>query len=1370
MSKKKQQPTQTDNGDTLFFHALTAADESAFADASGQREGEPVPAGKSAVPPKRQSKPQADAGAEAGAVPGGEDRPLTLDDLDEGDRPLTIDDLDMGDKPLTLDDLDTGDKALTIEDLDEGGSPMTAGDPGGGDKALTLDDLEGLDEPPTERLRPAEAPGAEALAWDLPSEPLMEDDAPVTELLIQAPAAEAPEAEMPEEEDDAPVTELLVQPPAAEAPAWDLPSEPLMEDDAPVTELLVQAPVAEAPVAEAPASAPPALETPPAEAPAMAAPAAPAAAFAEDDAPVTELLVQTPAAEAPGADTPAADAQAWNLPPEPTPGPEPEPAPEPAPVAVYDNEPPKVRKNIQETVQNAIQGSFVPMVASAVKKLPSRKAIVESLFGDRSAPRAKSTRTAPARETPTLRRRRGDRKSKRPRKREHIVKKILKGFLSAILIIVLGAIGYGVFFLYGLVKDLPEHDPAHIQDDLKTISTIYNDQGEEMKDIYIGDDYRMLVNYEDLPQNLVDAVVAIEDKTFWTHHGFNLTRIIGAIRESYIEGGEISGTSTISQQLARNIWLADTRFEYSIERKIREAWYARQLEQGLKKEEILTAYMNTISLGNHSYGVGAAAKSYFNKEIWELDLLECAALAALPASPSKYSLITTVGIGEASPTDPNLLLTTDQNMFLYNSTAEPRIQLVLDEMLLQGYITEEEWTSASSDSIRNHLHPQPLQESTNASFFIDYLIQDVAQDLYDAYPDNYEDLDDALENVYSGGYQIYSTFSQQMQDIATEEFENAANFPVAYLRKDRAGNALDDEGEITLFLYGNLFEDREDGGWFRLQAEEYAFRDDGSMIVYRGNRLGIYNTTNPDGSTEVAVEFRDFYSTPVDEETGKTGLYMTKGGIISIPAAYKSMDTEGNLILSADFFSSPDNVFTIEEDANGKVDENGNPVRYWLIGPSHYTLRQAVIQPQGAMVILEQHTGRLKAMVGGRGIEGQMQFNRALATRQPGSTMKPIGTYGPALDMGARGMTVESNIKTFGTYWTAMSIIVDAEMEYRGKKWPRNWYGGYKGPQTMRQAIEQSENIPAVKVQLAIGNKRSIDFLKKLGITTIVEDGDANDLNPAALALGGMTHGISPLENASAYSTFANEGVHVDPITYTVIKDREGNVVLDGTPKSEEVMHPGAAYIMNDMLYSAVSRGIANRAQVKNVPVAGKTGTSSENYDAWFVGNTPEYSAAVWIGLDLQIKMSQNSAAAAGMFSRVMTRVYEEQGITAGEFPAQPESVIKASVGGKTDLFVDGTVPDKLNYGGRGFLICADSGMLATPWCSNTFTQYYNIEPEEATSVDGEGFLPSIGIAPRWYCPIHSQDQGHYPTGEGQSAPDYVSPDFSTQIGANDEV
>jgi penicillin-binding protein 1A len=841
------------------------------------------------------------------------------------------------------------------------------------------------------------------------------------------------------------------------------------------------------------------------------------------------------------------------------------------------------------------------------------------------------------------------------------------------------------------------------------------------------------VDYDELPKTLINAVVAIEDKTFWTHRGFNITRMIGAVRESYFSGAEIQGTSTLSQQLARNIWLEEEKSEYSFMRTIKEAFYARQIERELTKEEIITAYMNTIPLGNHSYGVKAAANQYFGKELNELDLLECASLAALPSSPSTLSMITTIGSTEYTVGDPNILLITNQYTFLYNNAAVPRIRLVLDLMLEQGYITQTAHDKAYRDNIRYHLHPQALQTDSNAAMFSDWLIEDVAEDLLREYPDRYADLDEALHGVYSGGFEIHSTFNQRMQDIATEEFENPKNYPVAYLRKDRYGNCLDQYGEILLYAYANLFVTEEDGQtYFRLKGGEtdpdFVMNPNGSMTVFARKALGIYDTVSAAGP-EITVEFKDFFTQPPGT------FYITKGGVLEIPAQYKGKDGEGNLIVSADFFRSEDNFF--------ELDEKGN----YLISPEHFTLRQSVVQPQGAMVILDHTNGQVKTMVGGRGIIGAMQYNRALSPRQPGSTMKPLGTYGPALEMSAQGLpALNDETNSFGEFWSPLSVILDEPLEYRGRVWPKNWYGGYRGPQTLRKAVEQSINVCAVRVQLSVGNRRSVEFLKKLGITTVIEDGTTigldssfNDLNPAALALGGMTQGLKPLESASAYGTFANGGVHVDPISYTLITDREGNIVLDGTPQKTQAMDPGTAYIMNDILRTTVSNGISSRGGVKGVPVAGKTGTTSENLDAWFVGNTPVYSAAVWIGNDVSFQMSQGSAAAAALFSKVMTRVYE--GLEPGEYPAQPYNIVSSSVGGMSDIFFDGRVPSALTYGMK---ICAESGFLATPWCPETTYANYGFLNSTSSYDPNNPDAAGTGV-PVWYCGIHNEDPAKYP-------------------------
>ena len=296
----------------------------------------------------------------------------------------------------------------------------------------------------------------------------------------------------------------------------------------------------------------------------------------------------------------------------------------------------------------------------------------------------------------------------------------------------------------------------------------------------------------------------------------------------------------------------------------------------------------------------------------------------------------------------------------------------------------------------------------------------------------------------------------------------------------------------------------------------------------------------------------------------------------------------------------------------------------------------------------------------------------------------------------------------------------------------------------MRRAIEQSMNVCAVRAQLAVGNQRSIDFLKKLGITTIVESGIVNDLNPAALALGGMTQGIKPMELASAYSTFPNNGVRNDPIGYTKVLYKNGEVLLDGTPESDQAMDPGAAFIMTDMLRTTVQHGISNAGRISGMEVAGKTGTTSENVDAWFVGSVNKYTAAVWIGNDTVIEMSRGSAAAASLFSKMMGRVCEGmEPVLFSERP-MPINVERSSVGGITDYFLIGTKPSTLSYGSK---ICSESGALATPLCPHTERRYVRaLNGAFSGDDDGEG-------APVWYCPIHNPDAARYPPDPEPPAP-----------------
>ena len=900
---------------------------------------------------------------------------------------------------------------------------------------------------------------------------------------------------------------------------------------------------------------------------------------------------------------------------------------------------------------------------------------------------------------------------KKKKGKRNVLKTIIASIAAVFFICMAGAVLYG----YNILKDVPAVTPENISDLLSKSSTLYDDTGAKIENIYIGDGSRVEVSYEQMPANLTNAFIALEDKTFWTHNGFNFVRMAGAVKDAITGDGRVSGTSTITQQLARNIWMdEDEKTERSLDRKLKEAYYAVQIERKLDKETILTNYLNAIWLGNRSFGVQAASQAYFGKNVEELDLLECASLAILPQSPTTYSMISAEELGTVADDDPNLLLKGNKYAYVYNDVGIPRIKLTLDNMLEQKMITKEEYDLAITDDLRAHIKPSEESTDSNVSFFLDYVIEDVAKGLMKAYPDRATDMDTALRMVYTGGYNIQTTLDLTMQQNIATVFSKNSNFPdIVNLRKDNNGNIIDDKGQLILYKYSNLF---DGDGVLKLGGKDAAVQSDGSIILFKGGKLNFYETEVA-GNPDISIELKDIY------RNDKNGIMsIIKGGFINVPQGFKSLDAEGNCIVSAEYIAAYPEFFAI-----------GDTI---MLVPGNYSLNQSVVQPQSACVILENQTGHLKAIVGGRRIVGEMNYNRALSPRQPGSSIKPVTVYGAGIEMSARGEPITSgdNDKTFGKYFTPMSILVDREFSYGGKVWPKNFGGGYMGSITFRKSLEQSRNVTAVKVQLAVGTKNSTDFAKSCGITSIVEDGEVNDMNPAALALGGMTRGVSPLQMASAYSAFANAGIRIEPISYTSVTRKDGSVVLDGTPVETRAMDEGTAFIINDMLRTTVTRGICGAANITGIPVAGKTGTTSDNCDAWFVGNTPRYSASVWIGNDVNLELSQGSAAAMEVWRKIMKPSIENKEV--GKYPKQPANVVKASVGGYSDFVIKGTAPSNISMG-SGKLgvstvsICNESGFLATGACPSTTKKTYD-------SSNGES-------APAFYCNIHNDNPGKYP-------------------------
>ncbi|MBR2541186.1 MAG: transglycosylase domain-containing protein [Mogibacterium sp.] len=737
-----------------------------------------------------------------------------------------------------------------------------------------------------------------------------------------------------------------------------------------------------------------------------------------------------------------------------------------------------------------------------------------------------------------------------------------KKFVSILCCLCLVLIAGIAVFLITTAASVGEINPKNIYSSIEQSSYLYDINGKQIDTLHYNED-RKIIPISDMPEDLKNAFIAIEDKTFYEHHGFNFRRMIGAVLHSFFSDDQISGTSTITQQLARNVYLADIKGVRSIRRKLTEMYIAWRIENTLSKDEILEAYLNTIYLGYGNYGVDAAARTYFSKEVKDLDLAECAALAALPQAPDSYALLVNDGDGRDRIPDENInwhgmpepepeLDETDESDEYYNDydsdeddeedsevkhsaiyandISKDRRDLVLALMKDQGMITLQQEARSKVDIV-DILHPCFNDTGNVYTYFTDYVSQQVIKDLVAKY-DMTEG--EAQQMVYTGGLKINTTLDSEVQNAVYREFEDETNFP----------------GTV-----------------------------DGSEV-------------------------------------------------------------------------------------------------------------------QASMVITEVGTGYITAMAGGRNTTGSKLFNRALNARQPGSSIKPLAVYGAALqksyEYAERGELYpfieyygidRQGIKRWGDYITAGSVVVDEPLTFNGERWPENVTRTFSGWNTFRSALQKSINTCAVKILLQVGTEYSIDMLHKFGLTTVIDDESkpVNDINPASLALGAMTYGVTPLEMSLAYAAFPNGGVRNTPVCYTKVYDRKGKTILVGTSERKTVMDPGVAWIMTDLLKSNVSKGIAGSAAIYGVDVGGKTGTTNDRYDVWFDGFTPGYAASLWIGTDLNVEMTSGSWTAARLWARIMKQIPD---VRDGDYRPMPDNVIQQ----RGEYYTAGTEPYRRNtYGNNSY-------------------------------------------------------------------------------------
>ncbi|MEE0116391.1 MAG: PBP1A family penicillin-binding protein, partial [Lachnospiraceae bacterium] len=643
-----------------------------------------------------------------------------------------------------------------------------------------------------------------------------------------------------------------------------------------------------------------------------------------------------------------------------------------------------------------------------------------------------------------------------------------------------GCAGYGVY--KGIVDSAPN---IHDIDATPTgyLSTVLDNQGNETATLVASGSNRVYVTIDEIPLDLQHAFVAIEDARFYEHNGIDITGIVRAGITGITSGRFSQGASTITQQLLKNNvftdWTSESSFADKMERKIQEQYLAIQLEKVEDKDWILENYLNTINLGQNTLGVQAASQRYFNKDVSELTLSECAVIAGITQNPSRYNPV--------SNPDAN---------------AERRTK-VLNNMLDQGYIDQAAYDTAMADNVYDRIQivdSETASDNVN-SYFVDALTEQVIDDLMEV--KGYTETQ-AYKALYEGGLTIYSTQDPSIQQICDEEVNNADNY-----------------GSETKYSCSYRLTIQKADGTYQNYSEQ-------TMLSYYQSKNSKYNI--------------DFDS---------------KEAVDAAIEQYK-----------ADIMEDGDTIVP-----------NGESITYTM-------------QPQASMTVIDQSTGEVKAIVGGRGDKtANKTLNRATDTkRQPGSTFKILSAYAPALDIG--GMTLAS-------------VQDDAPYTYsNAAHTPVNNYDkSYRGFTTIREGITYSINIVAVKTLTDIGVDIGYEYLQNFGFSTLC-DSDRTQ----ALALGGITNGVTNLELTAAYATIANGGTYTKPRFYTKILDHDGNVLIDNTPQTHTVLKETTAWLLTNAMEDVLTNGTGRPAHFNGMPQAGKSGTTSSDRDALFAGYTPYYT------------------------------------------------------------------------------------------------------------------------------------------------------------------
>ena len=659
--------------------------------------------------------------------------------------------------------------------------------------------------------------------------------------------------------------------------------------------------------------------------------------------------------------------------------------------------------------------------------------------------------------------------------------------LFAFLVVVSAAVGTAAGLLLVYSTDLPQVEELE-QYRPSSVTELYDGQGRVIGTFAL--QRRVIASYDDYPEVLRSALVSIEDKDFYRHSGINIWRIVGAAYRDIESGGKVQGASTLTMQLARNLFLSPDRSFY---RKVQEALLAIQMERRFTKPQIFTLYANQIFLGHGAYGYEAASEYYFSKPAKQLRLEEAALLAGLPKAPQYYSPIN------------------------HPERALKRRNLVLNAMLEDGKITAPQAAEAKSK-------PIVLDVQKDPNSLAPHYVEEIRRYLEAKY---------GSDQVHQGGLRVYTTLDMEMQKSAHQAVLDGL---AAYERRHGWHGKLD-----NIIAQGEKLDQYEDPDW----AEEPEINGYMHALVTQVS------------AAAAEVHFGLHSATLTQADLAWTKLKLKLPEILHV----------GDIVY----------VKVLSLDADGKA---------------HVSLEQDS-GTEGALVAIENATGEIKAMVGGRDFNVS-KFNRATqALRQVGSSFKPY-VYTAVIDQGG----------------SPEETIVDAPTTFQtvsGPYTPHNYDAKFEGTITLRRALAQSRNIPALKLADRVGIRTVIEYAHRFGITSNI---------PAYLPVALGSAEVTPLEQTAAFSVFPNDGVRIAPRYITKVTDYDGRILEEDFSDIKDVISARTARIMTFMLREVVLHGTAVAAAKMPYPLAGKTGTTNDFTDAWFIGFSPSITCGVWIGYD----------------------------------------------------------------------------------------------------------------------------------------------------------